>query len=152
MSPHRHHFLRSPNTTARSSSHRRLFFSRSRTSPHLPRPRNHSARSPSRSSKQQQRTTQARATRSISKTMPREEYQVPTGAGAGAASGARGATHDTHASAAGGAGSRSAMTYLCGDCGGSVTLSKDALVACPHCAGRVLYKERTKRMVQFEAR
>ncbi len=73
--------------------------------------------------------------------MPREEYQVPTGAGA--ASGARGATHDTHASAAGGG--RSAMTYLCGDCGGSVTLSKDALVACPHCAGRVLYKERTKR-------
>ncbi|KAJ6445388.1 cupin domain-containing protein [Purpureocillium lavendulum] len=82
--------------------------------------------------------------------MPREEYQVPTAGGSGgAASGARGATHDTHASAAG---SRSAMTYLCGDCGGSVTLSKDALVACPHCAGRVLYKERTKRMVQFEAR
>lgn len=41
--------------------------------------------------------------------------------------------------------SRSVMTYICGDCGGNVTLSKDALVACPHCAGRVLYKERTKR-------
>ncbi|QUC15811.1 uncharacterized protein UV8b_00052 [Ustilaginoidea virens] len=70
--------------------------------------------------------------------MPREEYQVPS------ASTARGNTRDDH--------SRSVMTYICGDCGSSVTLGKDALVACPHCAGRVLYKERTKRMVQFEAR
>jgi DNA-directed RNA polymerase subunit RPC12/RpoP len=37
------------------------------------------------------------------------------------------------------------MTYICGDCGSNVSLGKDALVACPHCAGRVLYKERTKR-------
>ncbi|KAK7423406.1 DNA-directed RNA polymerase core subunit rpc10 [Neonectria magnoliae] len=74
--------------------------------------------------------------------MPREEYQVPTAAASGAT---RGATRDTHDT-------RSVMSYLCGDCGGSVTLGKDALVACPHCAGRVLYKERTKRMVQFEAR
>ncbi|EFY95030.2 RNA polymerase subunit CX [Metarhizium robertsii] len=73
--------------------------------------------------------------------MPREEYQVPS-AGATAV---RGNTRDDHAS-------RSVMTYLCGDCGSSVSLGKDALVACPHCAGRVLYKERTKRMVQFEAR
>ncbi|KAI5458733.1 hypothetical protein BGZ63DRAFT_427107 [Mariannaea sp. PMI_226] len=73
--------------------------------------------------------------------MPREEYQVPTGS-----SGAqRGATRDVHET-------RSVISYLCGDCGGSVNLTKDALVACPHCAGRVLYKERTKRMVQFEAR
>lgn len=69
--------------------------------------------------------------------MPREEYQVPT-ATTGAA--ARGATHDARDVS-----TRSVMTYLCGDCGGSVSLSKDALVACPHCAGRVLYKERTKR-------
>ncbi|RMJ15729.1 hypothetical protein BHE90_008078 [Fusarium euwallaceae] len=72
--------------------------------------------------------------------MPREEYQVPTSGSA-----PRGGTRETHET-------RSVMTYLCGDCGGSVTLGKDALVACPHCAGRVLYKERTKRMVQFEAR
>ncbi|KAK3181860.1 DNA-directed RNA polymerase core subunit rpc10 [Lecanicillium sp. MT-2017a] len=78
--------------------------------------------------------------------MPREEYQVPT-ASSGAAAGARGATGDVGRHDA-----RSVMTYLCGDCGGSVSLGKDALVACPHCAGRVLYKERTKRMVQFEAR
>lgn len=70
--------------------------------------------------------------------MPREEYQVPTSSAA-AAGNARGATRD------GAHDTRSAMTYICGDCGGSVTLSKDALVACPHCAGRVLYKERTKR-------
>ncbi|CAM1507553.1 Fc.00g071940.m01.CDS01 [Cosmosporella sp. VM-42] len=73
--------------------------------------------------------------------MPREEYQVPTAQ----STAQRGATRDTHDT-------RSVMTYLCGDCGGQVSLSKDALVACPHCAGRVLYKERTKRMVQFEAR
>ncbi|KAM4058784.1 DNA directed RNA polymerase, 7 kDa subunit [Hirsutella rhossiliensis] len=79
--------------------------------------------------------------------MPREEYQVPTASAAvGApASAARGSTREGHDS-------RAVMSYLCGDCGGTVTLTKDALVACPHCAGRVLYKERTKRMVQFEAR
>ncbi|RCI10248.1 hypothetical protein L249_8706 [Ophiocordyceps polyrhachis-furcata BCC 54312] len=95
--------------------------------------------------------------------MPREEYQVPTAAGGGAqpssssssgpgpgpgaasASAARGSTRDA-------LDARSGMSYICGDCGGTVTLSKDALVACPHCAGRVLYKGRTKRMVQFEAR
>lgn len=72
--------------------------------------------------------------------MPREEYQVPTSTTGAAA--ARGATHDTRNDI------RSTMSYLCGDCGGSVTLAKDALVACPQCAGRVLYKERTKRYVE----
>lgn len=65
--------------------------------------------------------------------MPREEYQPPT------ASAARGSNLNPSYDV------RPNMTYLCGDCGGSVSLSKDALVACPHCAGRVLYKERTKR-------
>lgn len=68
--------------------------------------------------------------------MPREDYQLPT------ANTARGSTN---VGGAVGQEVRSVMTYLCGDCGGSVTLGKDALVACPHCAGRVLYKERTKR-------
>ncbi|RDA94084.1 hypothetical protein CP533_5315 [Ophiocordyceps camponoti-saundersi (nom. inval.)] len=87
--------------------------------------------------------------------MPREEYQVPTGsgaapstssgAGAANASAARGSTREIHDA-------RSVMSYICGDCGGTVTLGRESLVACPHCAGRVLYKERTKRMVQFEAR
>ncbi|CAG9986723.1 hypothetical protein V2G26_012062 [Clonostachys chloroleuca] len=76
--------------------------------------------------------------------MSREGYQVPT-ASAGSGAVARGSTgmQDTRSSV---------MSYLCGDCGGSVHLGKDSTVACPHCAGRVLYKERTKRMVQFEAR
>ncbi|CZS82248.1 unnamed protein product [Fusarium graminearum] len=72
--------------------------------------------------------------------MSREGYQIPT-----ASTGQRGGTRDDQQV-------RHVMSYLCGDCGGSVTLGKDALVACPHCAGRILYKERTKRMVQFEAR
>lgn len=77
--------------------------------------------------------------------MPREEYQVPT-ASAGAVT-SRGATHDV-----GRHEQRSIMTYLCGDCGGRVSLGKDAVVACPHCAGRVLYKERTKRYVFYNPR
>ncbi|KZZ98871.1 RNA polymerase Rbp10 [Moelleriella libera RCEF 2490] len=72
--------------------------------------------------------------------MPREEYQVPTASGA-----SRGNTREDHVV-------RAVITYTCGDCGSNVSLGKDALVACPHCAGRVLYKQRTKRMVQFEAR
>ncbi|PHH73364.1 hypothetical protein CDD82_5522 [Ophiocordyceps australis] len=82
--------------------------------------------------------------------MAREEYQVPSSApGSSSAPAPRGATgHDASSAPS----SRAAITYICGDCGGSVTLGKDALVACPHCAGRVLFKERTKRMVQFEAR
>lgn len=67
--------------------------------------------------------------------MPREGYQVPTGSAVGAPRGSTGMVEAR----------TSAMTYLCGDCGGSVSLGRDALVACPHCAGRVLYKERTKR-------
>lgn len=70
--------------------------------------------------------------------MPREEYQVPTASGGTGVGVTRGSTLNTYDA-------RPTMSYLCGDCGGSVTLTKDATVACPHCAGRVLYKERTKR-------
>ncbi|KAH7310549.1 hypothetical protein B0I35DRAFT_439262 [Stachybotrys elegans] len=73
--------------------------------------------------------------------MPREEYQVPSGSTGGATRMTMNPAETNYS-----------MVYRCGDCGGAVTLAKDALVACPHCAGRVLYKERTKRMVQFEAR
>lgn len=65
--------------------------------------------------------------------MDREGYQPPPSGGAGASRGGDGFER------------RQQMTYLCGDCGASVSLGKDALVACPQCAGRVLYKERTKR-------
>ena len=37
------------------------------------------------------------------------------------------------------------MAYQCGDCGSRVILGKDSVIACDHCMGRVLYKERTKR-------
>ncbi|KAG7006692.1 anthranilate phosphoribosyltransferase [Physcia stellaris] len=42
--------------------------------------------------------------------------------------------------------------YLCGDCNQKVQLKKGDPIRCKECGHRVLYKERTKRMVQFEAR
>jgi len=44
------------------------------------------------------------------------------------------------------------VTYICGDCNTKVTLKKGDAVRCLNCGYRVLYKERTSRMVQFEAR
>ncbi|RDW66272.1 hypothetical protein BP6252_09907 [Coleophoma cylindrospora] len=45
-----------------------------------------------------------------------------------------------------------AVNYLCGDCNSKVALKKGDPIRCKECGHRVLYKERTKRMVQFEAR
>ncbi|KAK4166715.1 DNA directed RNA polymerase [Cladorrhinum sp. PSN259] len=42
--------------------------------------------------------------------------------------------------------------YICGDCAVRVPLEPSAPIRCQKCGARVLYKERTKRMVQFEAR
>ncbi|KAL2055944.1 hypothetical protein ABVK25_003586 [Lepraria finkii] len=42
--------------------------------------------------------------------------------------------------------------YLCGHCNSKVQLKKGDAIRCKECGHRVLYKERTKRMVQFEAR
>ncbi|KAI9825565.1 MAG: DNA-directed RNA polymerase core subunit rpc10 [Phylliscum demangeonii] len=42
--------------------------------------------------------------------------------------------------------------YLCGECGDRVPLERGDPIRCKDCGHRVLYKERTKRMVQFEAR
>jgi DNA-directed RNA polymerase I, II, and III subunit RPABC4 len=42
--------------------------------------------------------------------------------------------------------------YLCGDCDQKVTLKKGDPIRCKECGYRVLYKERTNRMIQFEAR
>lgn len=50
------------------------------------------------------------------------------------------------------AGDYPAINYLCGDCNAKVPLKKGDPVRCKECGHRVLYKERTKRMVQFEAR
>ncbi|KAK5108399.1 hypothetical protein LTR62_008355 [Meristemomyces frigidus] len=44
------------------------------------------------------------------------------------------------------------VQYLCGDCDAKVTLRKSDPIRCKECGYRVLYKERTNRMIQFEAR
>ncbi|KAF6236668.1 hypothetical protein HO173_004959 [Letharia columbiana] len=46
----------------------------------------------------------------------------------------------------------SSTQYLCGECNAKVQLKKGDAIRCKECGHRVLYKERTKRMVQFEAR
>ncbi|KAI9748629.1 MAG: DNA-directed RNA polymerase core subunit rpc10 [Candelina submexicana] len=44
------------------------------------------------------------------------------------------------------------VKYLCGDCNSKVEIKRGDPIRCKECGHRVLYKERTKRMVQFEAR
>ncbi|KAI2609345.1 DNA directed RNA polymerase [Hypoxylon fragiforme] len=77
-----------------------------------------------------------------------ESYQIPTSqGGAGARPGGVDVV-DTSASSGGGA----SMHYICGDCGTKFPLKRNDPIRCKECGCRVLYKERTKRMVQFEAR
>ncbi|KAL2121124.1 hypothetical protein VTJ04DRAFT_5151 [Mycothermus thermophilus] len=84
--------------------------------------------------------------------MSREEYQVP-GSGsqsygdAPAATG--GSSFNQREFDASGSG---VIYYICGDCAVRVPLERDTPIRCSKCGARVLYKERTKRMVQFEAR
>ncbi|KAF9887798.1 DNA-directed RNA polymerase core subunit rpc10 [Aspergillus nanangensis] len=75
--------------------------------------------------------------------MSREAYQVPSLGGGNAFSADGGAT-----STEGGP----AVAYLCGECNARVSLKRGDQIRCKECGHRVLYKERTKRMVQFEAR
>ncbi|KAK4213676.1 putative metallothionein-i gene transcription activator protein [Rhypophila decipiens] len=74
--------------------------------------------------------------------MSSEQYQVPTGSGSQAPGGSRNFDAEPP----------TAMHYLCGDCATRVRLEKGQPIRCGSCGARVLYKERTKRMVQFEAR
>ncbi|ERF75485.1 hypothetical protein EPUS_07017 [Endocarpon pusillum Z07020] len=46
----------------------------------------------------------------------------------------------------------SSVTYVCGECASKVALNLGDAIRCKECGHRVLYKERTKRIVQFEAR
>ncbi|OOF95773.1 hypothetical protein ASPCADRAFT_5101 [Aspergillus carbonarius ITEM 5010] len=75
--------------------------------------------------------------------MSREQYQVPNMGAQNAFSGGDG-----------GAGSLDGpvVAYLCGECNSRVSLKRGDQIRCKECGHRVLYKERTKRMVQFEAR
>ncbi|KNE71536.1 hypothetical protein AMAG_15750 [Allomyces macrogynus ATCC 38327] len=45
-----------------------------------------------------------------------------------------------------------ATAYLCAACGEETELKPKEPVRCKSCGHRVLYKKRTSRMVQFEAR
>jgi len=79
----------------------------------------------------------------------REEYQAPQGRSEGGGFGGpspvglagRLATEEGPAA-----------EYICGDCAAKVQIKRKETLRCVECGGRVLYKERTKRMVQFEAR
>ncbi len=44
------------------------------------------------------------------------------------------------------------VDYLCGDCGANVKLRQGDIIRCRDCGYRILYKKRTDRVVQFEAR
>ncbi|KAK1771613.1 metallothionein-I gene transcription activator [Phialemonium atrogriseum] len=76
--------------------------------------------------------------------MSREQYQVPT---AGSQSFGMSVGRDFGSATEG-----PAMQYICSDCAVKMSLRKNDPIRCKECGGRVLYKERTKRMVQFEAR
>lgn len=45
-----------------------------------------------------------------------------------------------------------AVAYICGDCGAENTLKAGDVIRCRECGYRILYKKRTKRVVQYEAR
>lgn len=79
--------------------------------------------------------------RSISTTkMSREGFVPPTAANLGnAASGIQSIKNY-------------GVKYVCAQCAVNFTLSPKEPVRCKECGHRVLYKARTKRMVQFEAR
>ncbi|RKF56668.1 DNA-directed RNA polymerases I, II, and III subunit RPABC4 [Erysiphe neolycopersici] len=81
--------------------------------------------------------------------MSREAYQVPTAA---PLPGRDGYQNSSSSGVVGGIIDTPAINYLCGDCNAKVPLKRGDPIRCKECGHRVLYKERTKRMVQFEAR
>ncbi|ORX55905.1 hypothetical protein BCR36DRAFT_581060 [Piromyces finnis] len=44
------------------------------------------------------------------------------------------------------------ISYICGDCGVENDIRPKEPIRCKECGYRIMYKKRTKRMVQFEAR
>ncbi|KAI0970023.1 DNA directed RNA polymerase [Xylaria arbuscula] len=79
--------------------------------------------------------------------MSREAYQIPTSQSNGAP-GAGGSNTLSRQFDLEGA----SNNYICGDCGFKFALRRSDTIRCKECGCRILYKERTKRMVQFEAR
>ncbi|KAI0650020.1 DNA directed RNA polymerase [Trametes meyenii] len=47
---------------------------------------------------------------------------------------------------------RQEMEYLCADCGAKNEIRSREPIRCRECGHRIMYKKRTNRMVQFEAR
>ena len=47
---------------------------------------------------------------------------------------------------------RGGTNYLCGDCGVVNEIKPKDPIRCRHCGYRILYKMRTKNLIQFEAR
>lgn len=46
----------------------------------------------------------------------------------------------------------SGVAYTCGDCGRENILKSGDVIRCRECGYRILYKKRTNRVVQYEAR
>ncbi|EKU22387.1 DNA-directed RNA polymerases I, II, and III subunit RPABC4 [Nannochloropsis gaditana CCMP526] len=69
-------------------------------------------------------------------------------------SGAGGGVGEGGTTGVGGAMARelSGVTYLCGDCGAQNVIKNKDPIRCRQCNHRIMYKMRTKRVVQFEAR
>lgn len=44
------------------------------------------------------------------------------------------------------------VAYICGHCRAETVLKPGDVIQCRECGYRILYKKRTKRVVQFEAR
>ncbi len=44
------------------------------------------------------------------------------------------------------------MSYICGDCGFENEIKAKDAIRCRECGYRIMYKKRTKRIIQFEAR
>jgi len=44
------------------------------------------------------------------------------------------------------------MIYLCGQCGKEQDIKEKDVIRCRDCGYRILYKKRTRNVVQFEAR
>ncbi|KAL1958628.1 hypothetical protein VTO42DRAFT_4225 [Malbranchea cinnamomea] len=74
--------------------------------------------------------------------MSREAYQVPSLSGTGSGVGQSTSGNDDLLS----------VVYVCGDCSARVQMKRSDPIRCKECGHRVLYKERTRRMVQFQAR
>ncbi|XP_058218690.1 DNA-directed RNA polymerases II, IV and V subunit 12-like [Rhododendron vialii] len=43
------------------------------------------------------------------------------------------------------------VSYICGDCGQEQTLKQGDVIQCQECGYCILYKKRTRRIVQYEA-